>query len=77
MLARKRAAFESFLRRGVETGRVRADVSVETLADVVSSTFASMSLSWVHFDDSPVRERAAQAARFLASALAPQNSKKL
>jgi AcrR family transcriptional regulator len=66
------AAFESFLRRGVEAGRVRSDVPVGTLADVVSSTFASMSLSWVHFDDSPVGERAANAARFLANALAPQ-----
>jgi hypothetical protein len=70
------AAFATFLRRGVEAGRVRSDVAVETLADVVSSTFASMSLSWVHFDDSPVRERAAAAARFLASTLAPQKSRK-
>ena len=65
------AAFEAFLRRGVEEGRVRDDVPVETLADVVSSTYASVSLSWVHFDDYPVRERAA-AARFLAGALAPE-----
>lgn len=64
-------AFESFLRRGVEDGRVRSDVPVETLADVVSSSFASMSLSWVHFDDYPVRERAGAAARFLASTLEP------
>jgi len=68
-------AFESFLRRGIEAGRVRSDVPVGTLADVVSSTFASMSLSWVHFDESPMVERAATAARFLASTLAPQNSK--
>ncbi|MDJ0853345.1 MAG: TetR/AcrR family transcriptional regulator [Myxococcota bacterium] len=66
------AAFEAFLRRGVEEGRVRDDVPVETLADVVSSTYASLSLSWVHFDDYPVRERAAAAARFLAGALAPE-----
>jgi AcrR family transcriptional regulator len=65
------AAFEAFLRRGVEAGRVRPDVAVETLADVVSGTLASMSLSWVHFDDYPVHERAAAAARFLANALAP------
>ncbi len=71
------AAFESFLRRGVETGRVRADVPVETLADVVSSTFASMSLSWVHFEDPPVSERAAKASRFLASVLAPQTGKQV
>ncbi len=65
------AAFANFLRCCVETGRVRADVPVETLADIVSSTFASMSLSWVHFDDPPVCERAAKAARFLACTLAP------
>ena len=70
------AAFETFFRRGVETGRVRDDVPVETLADIVSSTFASMSLSWVHFEDPPVCERAVKAARFLASTLAPQNSRK-
>lgn len=64
-------AFESFLRKGVEEGRVRDDVPVETLADVVSSSYASMSLHWVHFDDYPVRERAASAARFLASTLTP------
>ncbi len=66
------AAFEAFLRQGVEAGRVRGDVPVETLADVVASSYASMSLSWVHFDDYPVRERAAAAARFLAGALAPE-----
>ena len=68
------AAFETFLRHGVEAGRGREDVPVETLADIISSTFASMSLSWVHFEDPPVCERAAKAARFLASTLAPQNS---
>ncbi len=70
------AAFEAFLRRGVEAGRVRGDVPVETLADVVASTYASMSLSWVHFDDHPVRERAAAAARFLASSLAPRPARR-
>ncbi len=64
---RFQAAFEAFLRRGVESGRVRDDIPLETLAEVLSGTFAQMSLSWVHFDDYPVRERAAAAARFLAS----------
>lgn len=63
------AAFEAFLRRAVEDGRVRSDVPIETLADVVSNTYAMMSLSWVHFEDYPVRRRAAAAARFLASTL--------
>jgi AcrR family transcriptional regulator len=66
------AAFEAFLAEGRARGRVRDDVPVETLADVVGGTFASLALSWVHFDDYPVRERAQTAARFLASALAPQ-----
>ena len=64
------AAFERFLRRGVADHRVREDVPVETLADVLSSTFAAQALSWVHFDDYPVQARAAAAARFLASTLA-------
>jgi len=50
---------------------VRDDVPVETLAEVLSSTFAQASLRWAHFDDYPIRERAAAAARFLASTLAP------
>jgi len=69
------AAFQAFLRRAVEEGRVRDDVPVETLAEVVSSSFAFMSLSWLHFDDYPVRERAASAARFLASTLAPKRER--
>ncbi|MBW2726954.1 MAG: hypothetical protein JRE71_21455, partial [Deltaproteobacteria bacterium] len=43
----------------------------ETLADVVSNTYGMMSLSWVHFEDYPARQRAAAAARFLASTLTP------
>jgi AcrR family transcriptional regulator len=66
------SAFEGFLAEGVARGRVRDDVPVETLAEVVGGTFASLALSWVHFDDYPVRERAETAARFLASALQPR-----
>jgi len=65
------AAFESFLAEGVARGEVRADVPIETLAEIVGSAFSSMTLSWVHFEEYPVRERAAATARFLASALAP------
>lgn len=64
------AAFESFLAEGVARGQVRGDIPVETLAEIVGSAFSSMTLSWVHFEDYPVRERAAATARFLASALA-------
>jgi AcrR family transcriptional regulator len=70
------AAFEEFLHRGVEAGRVRGDVPVETLAEVLSATFAQMSLSWARLDDYPVRERAAAAARFLASILKPPSKRK-
>jgi AcrR family transcriptional regulator len=66
------AAFEAFLRSGVEDGRVRTDVPVDTLADVVSNTDGMMSLGWVHFEDYPVHRRAAAAARFLASSLEPR-----
>ena len=70
------AAFEEFLQRGVDAGQVRDDFPVETLAEVLSGTFAQMSLSWIHFDDYPVRERAASAARFLAGTLKPTKRKK-
>jgi len=66
------AAFESFLAEGVARGRVRDDVPVETLAEIVGSTLSTMALSWVHFDDYPFHERAVAAARFLAGALEPQ-----
>jgi len=66
------AAFEAFISHCVARGLVRSDVPVETLADVVAATFSSLALSWVHFDDYPVRERASTAARFLAGALAPR-----
>ena len=65
------AAFEAFIEESVSRGLVRSDVPVETLAEVVASTFSSLALSWVHFDDYPVRERASAAAHFLADALKP------
>jgi AcrR family transcriptional regulator len=65
------AAFEAYIAESVSSGRVRSDVPVETLAEVVASTFSSLALSWVHFDDYPVHERASAAARFLAGALRP------
>src|SRR3990172_8110372 len=44
---RYHAAFEAFLAEGVGRGRLRDDLPLETLADVVGSTFASLALSWV------------------------------
>ncbi len=69
---RYHAAFERFLEEGLAQGKVRDDVPVATLADVLASTFASLSLSVIHFDDFPIHERSAAAARFLAGTLAPR-----
>lgn len=72
---RIRAAFLSLLADGVEQGEVRTDVDLETLGEVVVGTWYSMFTSWVHFDDYPLRERAAAAAHFLASSIvAPQEA---
>jgi len=66
------AAFEAFLAEGVARGQVRDDVPVETLAEIVGSSFSNMTLSWAHLPDYPIRERAAATARLLADALAPR-----
>lgn len=66
------AAFEAFLAEGVARGEVRDDVPIETLAEIVGSTFANMTLNWVHLEVYPIAERASAAARFLAEALAPR-----
>jgi len=69
---RYHAAFESFLAEGVARGMVRADVPLETLAEIVGSTFSNMTLNWVHIEHYPIAERARTAARFLAESLAPR-----
>jgi AcrR family transcriptional regulator len=66
---RIRVAFRRILEDGIATGEVRAGVDLDTLTDVVVGTWYSMFLSWVHFDDYPLRKRASGAARFLASTL--------
>ena len=68
---RYHSAFERYIAESVARGRVRDDVPVETLADVVASMVSSLSLSWVHFEDFPIRERSAAAAHFLAESLRP------
>ena len=69
---RYHSAFEGYIGELVAQGRVRDDVPIETLADVVASMVSSLSLSWVHFEDFPMRERSAAAARFLADSLKPR-----
>ena len=47
------------------------DAPIEALADIAASQLGSMALSWVHFEDFPIRERARAAARVLAESLKP------
>ena len=70
---RMRLAFRRFLEEGLAAGEVRDDVDLDTLIEIVVGTWYSMFLSWVHFDDYPLRDRAATAARFLASVLGPES----
>jgi len=66
---RMRLMFRSVLEDGVAAGTVRDDEALDTLIEVVVGTWYSVFLSWVHFDDYPLRERASAASRFLARAL--------
>jgi AcrR family transcriptional regulator len=66
---RIRLAFRGLLEDGLARGELRGDVDGETLLEVVVGAWYSMFFSWVHFDDYPLRERAAKAARFLARSL--------
>ena len=67
-------AFAAFIRQSVASGRVRADVAVETLADLVASAYSAMALSWVHMPEFPVRDRAQAMADLLGETLAPRQS---
>jgi len=67
---RMRSAFRAFMEDGFEAGAIRDDVDRETLIEVVIGTWYSLFRSWVHFDDYPLRERAASAGRLLAETLA-------
>lgn len=66
---RIRIAFRRIFEDGLATGELRGDIDLDTLSDVVVGTWYSTFLSWVHFDDYPLRERASSAARFIAEAL--------
>ena len=63
---RIRSAFRRFLEEGRSAGDLREDVDLDTMLEVVVGTWYSMFLSWVHFDDYPLRSRASAAGRFLA-----------
>jgi len=69
---RYHAAFERYMEECVACGRVRDDAPIETLADIVASLVGSFALSWVHFEDFPIRERSRASARLLAESLSPR-----
>ncbi|HKK52376.1 MAG TPA: TetR/AcrR family transcriptional regulator [Myxococcota bacterium] len=71
---RIRLAFRRFLAEGVATEEIRSDVDLDTLTEIVVGTWYSMFLSWVHFEDYPLRERATRAAGFLARTLSRPSS---
>ena len=66
---RIRTAFRRILEDGLAAGEVREGIDLDTLTEVVVGTWYSMFLSWVHFDDYPLRERASSVARLLADTL--------
>lgn len=70
-------AFAAFIRQAVTSGRVRADVGVETLADLLASAYSAMALSWVHMPEFPVRDRARAIADLLGETLAPRETSRL
>ena len=70
-------AFAAFIRQAVMSGRVRADVAVETLADLLASAYSAMALSWVHMPEFPVRDRARAIATLLGETLAPRETSRL
>lgn len=67
-------AFAAFIRQAVTSDRVRADIAVETLADLLASAYSAMALSWVHMPEFPVRDRARAIADLLGETLAPRES---
>jgi len=69
---RYHAAFERYMRESVTRGRVRDDAPIEALADIAASQLGSMALSWVHFEDFPIHDRARSVAHLLAESLRPR-----
>jgi AcrR family transcriptional regulator len=68
---RYHAAFERYMAESVARARVRNDVPIEVLADIAASQLGSTALSWVHFEDFPLHDRARSVARLLAECLGP------
>jgi AcrR family transcriptional regulator len=64
-------AFERYMQESVARGRVRDDAPIEALADIAASQLGSIALSWVHFENFPIHDRARSVARLLAECLRP------
>jgi len=62
--------FRSFFEPGVARDEI-AEEELDALTEIVLGAYTSIILGWVHFDDYPVRERAASVARLLARTLTP------
>ena len=70
-LSRMHAAFGAILRDGQQRGDVRTDHSIEFLTEMIVGGFGAVMNNWVNIADYPVKDRLAQAAGFLAEAVAP------
>ena len=69
---RYHAAFERYMEESIARGRVRDDAPIAALADIAASLLGSVALSWVHFEDFPIQQRARSVARLLAESLEPR-----
>lgn len=66
---RIRLAFGHILEDGLAAGELCDGADLETLTEIVVGAWYSMFLSWVHFDDYRLGERASSVAHFLARTL--------
>lgn len=66
---RIRLAFGAILADGLAAGELREGAELDIVTEIVVGTWYSLFLSWVHFENVPLRERASRAGRFLAEVL--------
>lgn len=71
-MARMYAAIGELLSAGREGGDVRADVSIETLAELVGGTFMAILHGWRLSQRYPLARRLDEAARVLGEVIAPR-----
>lgn len=71
-MARMYTAFSDLLGAGRERGDVRADVSIDTLAEIVGGTYMAIFHGWRLSQRYPLLRRFEEAARVLGQIMAPQ-----